>query len=108
MKGDTKIEEELTCHFKIDMRNLTNFDSSPRKSKKKFIYLAPFITFDNVWARKSTEELYLMALKIDKKLKEPWLVLSKMAWGMCQICIGCTFNRTFYTCLTESFFLDFK
>ena len=37
MKGDTKIEEELTCHFKIDMRNLTNFDSSARKSKKKFI-----------------------------------------------------------------------
>ena len=24
MKNDTKIEEELTCHFKIDIRNLTN------------------------------------------------------------------------------------
>ena len=23
MKNDTKIEEELTCRFKIDMRNLT-------------------------------------------------------------------------------------
>ena len=34
MKNDTKIEEELTCHFKTDMRNLTNFDSSTRKSKK--------------------------------------------------------------------------
>ena len=34
MKSDTKIEEELTCHFKIDMRNLTNFDSSTQKSKK--------------------------------------------------------------------------
>ena len=34
MKNDTKIEEELTCRFKIDMRNLTNFDSSTRKSKK--------------------------------------------------------------------------
>ena len=33
MKSDTKIEEELTCHFKIDMRNLTNFDSSTQKSK---------------------------------------------------------------------------
>ena len=33
MKNDTKIEEELTCHFKIDMRNLTNFDLSTRKSK---------------------------------------------------------------------------
>ena len=26
MKNDTKFEEELTCHFKIDMKNLTNFD----------------------------------------------------------------------------------
>ena len=34
MKNDTKIEEELTCHFKIDMRNLTNFDPTTRKSKK--------------------------------------------------------------------------
>ena len=34
MKNDAKFEEELTCQFKIDMRNLTNFDPSPRKSKK--------------------------------------------------------------------------
>ena len=34
MKNDTKIEEELTFRFKIDMRNLTNFDSSTPKSKK--------------------------------------------------------------------------
>ena len=33
MKNDTKIEEELTFRFKIDMRNLTNFDSSTPKSK---------------------------------------------------------------------------
>ena len=31
---NAKFEEELTCHFKSDMRNLTNFDSSTRKSKK--------------------------------------------------------------------------
>ena len=34
MKNNAKFEEELTCHFKTDMRNLTNFDSSTRKSKK--------------------------------------------------------------------------
>ena len=34
MKNDTKFEEELTCRFKIDMRNLTNFDLSIRKSQK--------------------------------------------------------------------------
>ena len=26
-------EEEWTCHFKTDMRNLTNFGSSTQKSK---------------------------------------------------------------------------
>ena len=25
MKNDAKFEEELTCHFKIDMRNLNEF-----------------------------------------------------------------------------------
>ena len=34
MKNDTKIEEELTCRFKIDMRTFTNFDPSTEKSKK--------------------------------------------------------------------------
>ena len=34
MKNDAKFEEKLTCHFKIDMKNLTNFDMSTRKSKK--------------------------------------------------------------------------
>ena len=34
MKNNTKFEEELTCQFKIDMRNLTNFDPSTRKSQK--------------------------------------------------------------------------
>ena len=29
INNDAKFEEELTCHFKIDMRNLTKFDLSP-------------------------------------------------------------------------------
>ena len=33
MKNNAKFEEELTFHFKTD-RNLTNFDSTTRKSKK--------------------------------------------------------------------------
>ena len=35
VKNNAKFEEELTGHFKTDMRNLTNFDSSTRKSKTK-------------------------------------------------------------------------
>ena len=42
MKNDTKFEEELTCQFKIDMRNLTNFDPITRKSVTFAFYLAAF------------------------------------------------------------------
>ena len=34
MKNDTKFQEELTCQFKTDRRNLTNFDQSTQKSQK--------------------------------------------------------------------------
>ena len=34
MKNETKIKEELTCRFNIDMRNFTNFDLITGKSKK--------------------------------------------------------------------------
>ena len=33
LKNDEKSEEVLTCRFKIDIRNLTNFDSSTWVSK---------------------------------------------------------------------------
>ena len=34
LKNDKKFEEELTYGFNIDMKNLTNFDSSTLKSQK--------------------------------------------------------------------------
>ena len=34
MKNDAKFEEELTCLFKIDMRNLTDFRTHIHKSQK--------------------------------------------------------------------------
>ena len=34
MKNNAKFEEELTFHFKTDMRNLTNFDSNTQKLQK--------------------------------------------------------------------------
>ena len=33
MKNDAKFEEDLSCLFKIDMRNLKNFDPSTPKSQ---------------------------------------------------------------------------
>ena len=34
IKNDSKIEEELICRFKIDMKNVENFRPSTRKSQK--------------------------------------------------------------------------
>ena len=34
VKNDANFEEELTCHFKVNMRNLTKFDPSTWKSQK--------------------------------------------------------------------------
>ena len=34
LEKDEKFEEELTCRFKIDIRNLKNLDSSNQESKK--------------------------------------------------------------------------
>ena len=42
MKNDAKIEEELTCQFQTDMRNLTNFDLSTRKSQKTCLLMDCF------------------------------------------------------------------
>ena len=34
LKNDAKFGKELTCRFKIDMRNLTNIDLGNQKSQK--------------------------------------------------------------------------
>ena len=34
LKNDEKSEEELTCRFKTDIRNLRTLDSRTRKSQK--------------------------------------------------------------------------
>ena len=42
IKNDAKIEEEMTCKFKIDMMNLTSFDQSTRKSQTFTLYWVAF------------------------------------------------------------------
>ena len=42
MKNDAKIEEKLTCELKIEMGNLTSFDSSTQKSQKFALSWAVF------------------------------------------------------------------
>ena len=56
MKNDQKFEEELTCQFKIDMSNLTNFNLSTRKSQKCLLNGLLLNKVYNVWAKKSIEK----------------------------------------------------
>ena len=48
VKNDAKFEDELMCHFKIDTRNLKNFELNTRKSKRFALHLAPFTKVYNV------------------------------------------------------------
>ena len=84
MKNDAKFEEELACHFKIDLRNLMNFGPRTWKSKKFALWLAPLTRVYNVWAKKIQGSYVWWHWN----LKENLLVLSKMTWGIWQICIG--------------------
>ena len=62
MTNDTKFEEELTSKFKIDMGNLTNFDSRARDLHFNGLLLNKV---QNVWAKKSIDEFCSMTLNID-------------------------------------------
>ena len=42
LKRDTKFGEESTYRFKIDIRNLTNFDLSTQKDSKFFTLMGSF------------------------------------------------------------------
>ena len=52
MKNDSKFEEELTCHFKIDMTNLMNFDLTARSHKNKHSDGLLLTKVYIVWAKK--------------------------------------------------------
>ena len=52
MKNDTKFEKELTCQFKIDMRNLMNFDPSTWKSQNFHFNGLLMSKVYIVWAKK--------------------------------------------------------
>ena len=63
-KNNAKFEEELICHLKTNLRNLMNFDWSTQKLKKNAL-IGSFTKVYNVSAKNSTDELHLMALKVD-------------------------------------------
>ena len=68
LKNGEKSEEELTCHFKIDIKNLRNFDSRTQCLKN---YLTKLY---NVWAKK-VQRSYVW---LHSRLKENWLVFPEI------------------------------
>ena len=65
VKDDAKFEQELTHQFKIDMRNLTNFDPLKNLHFNGLLLNKVY----NVLAKKSIEELCLTAVNIDEKFE---------------------------------------
>ena len=58
MKNYAKFEEELTCHFKVDMSNLTNFDLSTWKSQNLHFNGLFLTKVYNVWAKNYREVMF--------------------------------------------------
>ena len=85
LKGDAKFKEKLTCGFKYDVRNLVNFHPTTQKSKNftPMGYLCPKY---EVWAKKIQSSYLSWHWTMMQNLRNPDLVVSKMAWG-----IGWTF-----------------
>ena len=101
MKNDTKFEEELTCHFKIDMSNLTNLTRALGNLKNLRFNLLLWPTCI-MFELKSTEELCLMTLKIDTKFEGKLTCAFKndfrnLANFHMLKEMNSTFNKTFYT-----------
>ena len=51
MNNNAKFEGELTFYFKTDMRKLTNFDSTTRKSKKSCSLICSLIVQESCHIR---------------------------------------------------------
>ena len=78
MKNDAKIQQELTCRFKIDMWNFLIFDPTTQKSKKCVFQLTPCDKSIYCLNYKSTQELSFMTLKSFAKFeKKPDLLFEK-------------------------------
>ena len=76
MKNDTKFEEKLTCHFKIDMRNLMNFDPSTWNFRFNELLLSKVYI---VWAKKVQRSYLSWNWRGIQNLERNRLAVSKLA-----------------------------
>ena len=85
LKNDEKSEEELTCCFKIDIRNLTNLTKALESLKNVHFNGLFLIKVYNILAKKVQRSYVWWHWRLMKNLKENWLVLSKITWRISQI-----------------------
>ena len=76
MKNDTKFEEELTCQFKIDTRNLTNLTRA-RKNPKNLHFNRLLLMKVCMPELKKYRGVMFDGTEVDAKFGGKWLVLSK-------------------------------
>ena len=111
--NNTKFYEELNCHFKTDM----SFDwilTRALKNLKKLLFnwllWSKYIIFE---LRKVQRSYVWWHWWLMQNLKEKWLVLSRMTWGIWQICIGwnrwiANLTKLFTYLFTSLLFLDLR
>ena len=88
MKNYAKFEEELTCRFKIDTKIwwiLTRALECLKYLRFNELLLNKVY---NTWANKVQNSYFWWHWRLMQNLKENWLVLSKIAWGIWQIFTG--------------------
>ena len=78
MNNDAKFEIELTCCFKIDMRNLTNFDPSTQNLKNLHFNGLILTKVNNVSAKKIQRNYLWLHSRLTQSLKGNWLLLAKV------------------------------
>ena len=59
LKNDKKSEEELTCRFKIDRRNSTNFESKNQRSQKNYTLMGCFCPKYVMFELKNVQKSYI-------------------------------------------------
>ena len=85
LNNDETFQEELTCRFKIDMRNMTNLTQQLESPKNLHFNGLLLDKVYNVWAKKVPRSYLPWHWRMMQNLKKNWLVVWKMIWGIWQI-----------------------
>ena len=85
MKKVAKLEEELTCQFKIGMRNLTILIRALENLKNLHFNGLPLAKVYDVSVKKVRRSYVWWHWILMQNLKENGLSLSKMTWGIWEI-----------------------